>query len=669
MFWQRPVASTTALRGFATKTAASKKGPPPPPPAEKNTGRKASVAPASPIALKVSRRSKLNERRKQRRIRMQELRSEQLSIDPTADLPQRTADDFGAFFDRIMPPYTLSRMDHVLERIASKAQLAQPATVVPLPTVLQTVLKTTNNTNKLQLQVLHYLLQQEDPTRTSPAPVLAPDPAWVALLEKARERSVGESPLFWNKAILHQGDAVRLVANLDQHGAQTPEELHEQAFVLAGHLRNSMPTKYLKALFALLDGYVEEGAADHSEETESWSSVEPPAFSEEMAAAATSSTTSPRINMHEAIRRSPLRLLGPALYRTLKTHLSGVASDLADFFYLDLPTDSVEVTESRQRWQRTRDKFCRHMMELQTNLRESVKETYASERIRLKKDDNVEEPAIQVRFKKDDIVEELAIHLGSAAVQADVKVKEPRRAIKKLFHVAFDVSQPAAADDPVVQEGVDPLPCERRIFLDNLPIDVTEQDILDLYSRCGPITSVQLFNQRPDLDPGPLTKQQTLERRKKQLKSLGARYAKWQRPKTPVYGMVQFSDEEGYQRSMHDTLRIFGMVVRRHPVRSLPAARVTTLYLDSLAVGEACLELEHELEQTLDLQVSVAPGQRTNMLVGSCEIRFPSFATAWLAYCKLQEWQVVREGQGRLHWFKTLTDADKWWTRERGFDF
>lgn len=578
---------------------------------------------------------------------MQELRSEQLSISHTADLPQRTADDFGVFFDRIMPPYTLSRMDHVLERIASKAQLAQPATVLPLPTVLQTVLKTTNNTNKLQLQVLHYLLQIDDPTTTSQA--LAPDPAWVSLLESARERSVRHSPLFWSKADLHQrGQAGRLVHNLHQHGSQTPEDLQEQAFALAAHLRNHLPPKYLKALYALLDGYVGEAAAEVSATTELTSSGE---------TVATAVTPSAKVfgnNMHEAVRRSPLRLLGPALYRTLKTHFSGVATNLADFFYLELPADSVEVTESRQRWQRSRDEFCRNMMNLQTNLRESLEETTGP--------------------IPPDILQEFAIDVGSAAVQTGESVavqtgaedKGPR---KKCFHVAFDVSQVSAVDDTSAQEEVGPLPGERRIFLVNLPIDVTEQEILDLYSRCGPITSVQLFNQRPDLDPGPLNKHQTDVRRKKRLKSLGARYAKWQRPKTPVYGMVEFSDEDGYQRSIHDTLRIFGMVVRRHPVCSLPAERITSLYLDTLAAGEACLELEHELEQTLDLQVSVAPGQRTNVLVGSCEIRFPSFDMAWLAYCKLQKWQVVQEGQGRLHWFKTLKDADKWWTRERGFDF
>ena len=209
----------------------------------------------------------------------------------------------------------------------------------------------------------------------------------------------------------------------------------------------------------------------------------------------------------------------------------------------------------------------------------------------------------------------------------------------------------------------------RIVFLDNLPIDVSNQEIRDLYSRCGAVKSVKIYNQRLDLDPGPLNQSQIQKRRRKQLKSVSTRPSRWQRPQTPVYGMVEFADEKGYRRAMDDTLRIFGMVIRRHPVRSLAALELTTLFIEDLADAPGCLELEYELEHALGLQVSVAPGQDTKTMVGSCEISFPSFDIAWDSASKLQELNLIQQRGGKVNWFRTPKDAEDWWTRERGFDF
>ena len=208
-----------------------------------------------------------------------------------------------------------------------------------------------------------------------------------------------------------------------------------------------------------------------------------------------------------------------------------------------------------------------------------------------------------------------------------------------------------------------------RVFLDNLPIDASEEEVRLLYSRCGPVHSVQICNQRPDLDPGPLSKLKIDERRRTALKSMTAKYSKWQRPRTPVYGIVEFVEEKGYQRATEDVLRIFGMVVRRHPVRSVPATQVTCLYIENLKDGKPCLELEYELEHVMKLQVSLQPGQKANVLVGSCEIVFPSFDVAWEAYSRLQNLKCIKDGDGQVQWFRTVKYAEKWWTRERGFDF
>lgn len=35
---------------------------------------------------------------------------------------------------------------------------------------------------------------------------------------------------------------------------------------------------------------------------------------------------------------------------------------------------------------------------------------------------------------------------------------------------------------------------EKIVFINNLPIDITEDEVDEIYSRCGPLDSIQLFN-------------------------------------------------------------------------------------------------------------------------------------------------------------------------------
>ena len=143
---------------------------------------------------------------------------------------------------------------------------------------------------------------------------------------------------------------------------------------------------------------------------------------------------------------------------------------------------------------------------------------------------------------------------------------------------------------------------QRMVFVNNLPIDTTVEEIDQIYSRCGALDSIQLFNLRPDLDPGPLTKAQLAERkRNSRLKNKYSNDATFQqqRPRTPVYGMLTFKDAEGYKTATCPELSIFGCVIRRHPVMSIKPEDVTTLYLENIPQNLYSMDVEYKLARCL----------------------------------------------------------------------
>ena len=236
---------------------------------------------------------------------------------------------------------------------------------------------------------------------------------------------------------------------------------------------------------------------------------------------------------------------------------------------------------------------------------------------------------------------------------------------------------------------------QRIVFLNNLPIDTTEEEIDQIYSRCGPLDSIQLFNLRPDLDPGPLTKAQLAERqRNSRLKNKYSNEPKFQqqRPRTPVYGMLTFKDAEGFITATCPELSIFGCVIRRHPVMSIKPQDVKTLYLENIPASLYSMDVEYKLARCLH------PHQVYVMLDGmkgvgkdaqkgtnqeysepaSCEVKFEDFQTAMQAYNWIRAGAegVVGEGSNvtlmggedcQLHWFRTPPEAMKYWTRELNF--
>jgi hypothetical protein len=222
----------------------------------------------------------------------------------------------------------------------------------------------------------------------------------------------------------------------------------------------------------------------------------------------------------------------------------------------------------------------------------------------------------------------------------------------------------------------------RMVFIDNLPIDIHDDRILEVFSRCGDIEALTIFNRRPDLDPGPLPQAELAHRRSRQTK-VTLSEIKWQRPKTPVYGLITFATDEGARKAMDDSLRIFGMILQRHPVRSVPSWKMSKLFIEDIPEGQPCVELEYHLSHALEPNIFVCldAGQDVKSTVNSCEVKFPSFEVAYESYMQLQRKMSIlkptlAESDAisgdhppcRINWMRTEKDAVKWWSRDYGFD-
>jgi hypothetical protein len=241
---------------------------------------------------------------------------------------------------------------------------------------------------------------------------------------------------------------------------------------------------------------------------------------------------------------------------------------------------------------------------------------------------------------------------------------------------------------------------QRIVFINNLPIDTTDEEIDHIYSRCGQLDSVKLFNLRPDLDPGPLTKKQLEERRRKQRINNPAAYAAFQeqsrqRPRTPVYGILKFKTAEGFCLATSPEMSLFGCVIRRHPVISIKPRDMNTLYVENIPRNLLSIELEyklahllypHQMHVMLDgwrgiendtYQNNASAGEEDECSEpSSCEVKFEDFHAANAAY----QWMKERNETGErpiasfmgsdlceVHWFRTPMNKMKYWTRELNF--
>jgi hypothetical protein len=134
-------------------------------------------------------------------------------------------------------------------------------------------------------------------------------------------------------------------------------------------------------------------------------------------------------------------------------------------------------------------------------------------------------------------------------------------------------SSPNTGESHEVKTETNALSDDRVVFVNNLPIIVGEEEIDKIYSRCGPLDSIQLFNFRPDLDPGPITiKQLRQHRMNKSLRNKNSFLhgkSPHRRPRTPVYGILCFQTNKGYRIATSQELCIFGCIICRHPLLSI----------------------------------------------------------------------------------------------------
>jgi hypothetical protein len=238
---------------------------------------------------------------------------------------------------------------------------------------------------------------------------------------------------------------------------------------------------------------------------------------------------------------------------------------------------------------------------------------------------------------------------------------------------------------------------ERRIMVNNLPIDVTEEELREAFGFCGEIEDARLFNLRPDLDPG-----EARAKKDKLAKPIPRAGNFWSKEKfkitnkSPVYGMSTFKEQAGVERSTAEHLRIFGLVIRKHCAEIRRCTdEVDTLYLENLPMHYYSLDMEFKLNDILGpaVYVCLGLGEQDFALPSACEVRFRDHNTAaWAREKLVREFALEEGGGGRrgegegeeeggggaefcfedasqegkivVNWMKTQHDAELHWTRK-----
>ena len=146
--------------------------------------------------------------------------------------------------------------------------------------------------------------------------------------------------------------------------------------------------------------------------------------------------------------------------------------------------------------------------------------------------------------------------------------------------------------------------------------------------------------------------------------------------------MILFRDANGAAKAVVDPLRIFGMVIDHHLIRSYRATDMTELYLEDLRMDAdfgsvAVTQVECELSKILypQLYVCLDEGRRPKKanLGANFKMKFPNFETAYWAYLKISSEldflndDYLENGGAGLHWMQTPMDAPLYWKRELNF--
>jgi len=136
---------------------------------------------------------------------------------------------------------------------------------------------------------------------------------------------------------------------------------------------------------------------------------------------------------------------------------------------------------------------------------------------------------------------------------------------------------------------------------------------------------------------------------------------------------MDFETHEAYEKALDDHLTIFGMIIRKRAVRSLPPQLdILSLYINNIPPGYGTYTIEQRLSKILSPQVYVCVpklGKNFEGDIASCEIRFESWDTVQWTYEKLKDdvssW--AEDGSCFLHYMESPPDAMSYWLREVGY--
>ena len=614
----------------------------------------------------------------------------------------------------------------------------------------------------------------------------------VQLLMTAREFAV-QSPLIWsptgkrklrqryNHQIQNTGSTRKwtmttfteqrrkIIANL--HAKKSQDELQQEAQTAIDLLIHQLPPKYYQGLLQVFQEYVdsytietESSQVDNDDNDDNDNDDDNDDNDDETngTAIAISKGSSPDVLMAKPKR---MRLLFPHLYKQTQSHVHLIASELADYFYIHVPADKVEivpqeedhqqeeqeddseskriptttatattdhppsssrdiaendprVVASRKAWKESKQAFVDAFQAIHGRLLQEQEQEQEQKR-------KIEEQELASRDEADE-ADDNDDNDNDNDNDGDDSMSAEEKAVRSMEQVAADHKADmkkgsqfmssrmsrivmeaipmntitASAEEPF--ETLDsskmnerdrlvwPLqaPNDRMVFVDNLPIDMTDDRLREVYSRCGDIEWVKVFHRRPELDPGRLSIHS-----RKLIRPPSTVRSRWVRPRTPLYAAILFTESMGYDNATCDPLRIFGMVVDKHLMRSHRAKDLTTLYLEDIPLDEDVSSMEYRLSEILspDLYVySETFQQRPGRPMGKfgrthCEIHFPHFEAAYWAYFKLwneleflqpKETTTATTGDANhdevvvkceLHWMATPKDAIKYWTRQLNF--
>ena len=522
--------------------------------------------------------------------------------------------------------------------------------IVPLPIALVAhwYSKSTSSSSSnpgIETQILSFLLQFPGTTerRQQPRVILSED---IDCIIKARQRAF-KNELHWNSMHRKEASEYTREQHLEiqdvRHGTVTAneEEQLRQAQAFLQEISSTLPTQSFISLIHVLQNYVEPLQPEKD---------------------ITSGSYGPGFAMRT--------LSGTIAQAVGKLHFPLIARHVAEFFYtlVGQNSDIVEHDSNYQEGMIQLKSLEERMLHLFMNINDVLATSLEQNKA------NQSEIEILSNQTEDDL------DLGNAS-SAPTGIGSVDRRFRKPVHVKFEatIMHEDAADSADSHSWESSQPniasvAERMLFVDNLPIDMTVSKLRTIYERCGPIEHIKVLNQRPDLDPGALSAAKIARLKKKQLRRGAYDKKKYTRPRTPVYGQILFSDVESYKRALDRSLCTFGVIIERHPVQSIPAKDLKSLYIDNITGDMACSELEYALSRALhpDMLVSLRGGQNSKSRVRSCEIEFPSFEVAFESYDRLlRDFDQMEKPQNEelmcVHWMKTPKDAQEWWTRERGF--